>query len=420
MEPAIKRHRSASAEDNAAISTPAWEGVAAESMFQLFRELKQQMQVPQPCCATLCAAGTNCQSFDEEQKRFLKRVQGNCAGFDPAVDASALKIWHDRVKWIDVSGLNFARPSVPKRFLHGPHKGELVSELKKQLRTGKVQSKDIIPLVVMKWDQRYWVICGNRRLKAMKDYAPSMLPIKVRCIVHEPCAESASVVAMFLRMWDSTRNSELPDLEPAADTAVSPSRDQLSYSEPATGQLSDLGHSEGDYSSLDSVQQIKRMKVAKLSLEDNDLGRLDCTPEGKELYLRYRLEQLGEYGRELLEFEVRPDGLLRYASDSCLRKVRKQCYISQIMLAELERIVADSCILDPNVEAWPPAAATDRQELEIMQGSFRFVCSTRRVETPHDASGFEGMLAYFYLIADLEAFVFSVVRLHFGRDIVAQ
>lgn len=411
MEPASKRRRSAST---------AWEGVAAESMFQLFRELEQQVKAPGPSCATPIADVTNCRTFNEEQERFLKHLQGNCASFDPAVDTSALEVWRDHIEWIDVSRLHFTRPTIAERFLHGPHKGELVSDLKRQLRTGKVQSKDIIPLVVMKWEQRYWVIRGNRRLKALKDYVPSTLSISVRCVVHEPCAVSASVVATFLRMWGSTRNSELPDFELAVDTAVRTAHAQLSLSEPVADRLSDHRLSEGGDLSLEPFPKIQQIQVAKLSLENEDWHPPACIPKSDELHIRYHVERLGEYGRELLEFEVRPDGLLRYASNSCFKKVQKQCYVSQMMLAQLERIVVDSCFLSPNVEGWPPSSETDRQQLEISQGSSNFAVSTRGVKTPLDASGFEGMLAFFYLTADLEAFVFSVVRLHFGRDAMSQ
>lgn len=424
MEPASKRHRSGSStEDDTAMFTPAWEGVAAESMFQLFRELNQQVKALAPCDAPLCVS--NCRSFSEEQESFLKLVQGNCASYDPALDIAALKTWEDRVQMIDVSSLHFTRSAISKRFLHGPHKGELVSDLKKQLRMNRVQSKDITPLVVMKWDLRYWVICGNRRLKAMKEYAPSMLPIKVRCIVHEPCAESAPVVAAFLRTWDTTKHTEPAEVDTTPGGALSPTLDEVCSDATAvrcTGlpEKPNRGISEIEYSTLQSAQKVERTKVANLSLEAEDCCRLACAPDGDELHIMYHIGRRGEYGQELLEFEIRPDGLLRYASDSCLRKVRKQCYISPFMLAELERIVADSGIQHPNHGGWPPAADSDRQELEIVHGSSHFVFSTCRVETPHEASGFEGMLAYFYLVADLEAFVFSVVRLHFGRDALSQ
>ena len=56
----------------------------------------------------------------------------------------------------------------------------------------------------------------------------------------------------------------------------------------------------------------------------------------------------GKFGHEFLEFEIRPDGKIRYANDSQYRKdslIRKELYVNVAVLEELKRIIRDSEIL---------------------------------------------------------------------------
>lgn len=57
----------------------------------------------------------------------------------------------------------------------------------------------------------------------------------------------------------------------------------------------------------------------------------------------------GKFGHEFMEFELRPDGRLRYANNSNYKKdtiIRKEVRVSPTVLAEFKRIIAESEIIE--------------------------------------------------------------------------
>ena len=67
-----------------------------------------------------------------------------------------------------------------------------------------------------------------------------------------------------------------------------------------------------------------------------------------DFYLRYYVGHRGKFGHEFLEFEFRPDGKLRYANNSQYKNdtlIRKEAFVSKIVLDELKRIIEDSEIM---------------------------------------------------------------------------
>lgn len=88
-----------------------------------------------------------------------------------------------------------------------------------------------------------------------------------------------------------------------------------------------------------------------------------------EFYLRYYVGHEGQYGHEFLEFELRPDGLLRYANHSKYRGdglIRKEVRVSPTVQSEFMKIVGESCIMAEDDAKWPEANEDGRQELEIV------------------------------------------------------
>ena len=56
----------------------------------------------------------------------------------------------------------------------------------------------------------------------------------------------------------------------------------------------------------------------------------------------------GKFGHEFLEFELRPDGKLRYANNSQYKKdliIRKEAYVGDAVVQEFKRIIEASEIL---------------------------------------------------------------------------
>ena len=70
--------------------------------------------------------------------------------------------------------------------------------------------------------------------------------------------------------------------------------------------------------------------------------------EKNDFYLRYYVGHKGKFGHEFLEFEIRPNGKLRYANNSNYKNdtlIRKEVFLNKIVVDEFKRIVEDSEII---------------------------------------------------------------------------
>jgi protein mago nashi len=91
------------------------------------------------------------------------------------------------------------------------------------------------------------------------------------------------------------------------------------------------------------------------------------------------------YGHEYIEFEVKPDGLLRYANHSNYKRdvlIRKQVYLSEPMLQLLRCMIeqADAlALLDDR--GWPEPDRNGTQELEIVMAGVHLNVSTAKMNT---------------------------------------
>lgn len=79
------------------------------------------------------------------------------------------------------------------------------------------------------------------------------------------------------------------------------------------------------------------------------------TENNDVFYLRYYVGHKGKFGHEFLEFELRPDGKLRYANNSNYKNdtlIRKEVFVNRAVIDELKRIVNDSDILKEDDAVW--------------------------------------------------------------------
>ncbi|KAF0989287.1 hypothetical protein HZS_6742, partial [Henneguya salminicola] len=109
--------------------------------------------------------------------------------------------------------------------------------------------------------------------------------------------------------------------------------------------------------------------------------------ESSAFYLRYYIGHLGRYGHEAIEFEFRPDGLLRYSNTTRYRNeniIKKQVYVTNPVLDELKRVISTSEILKENDEQWPLPDIEGRQELEIVLGDEHISFTTTKILTLSD------------------------------------
>ena len=112
---------------------------------------------------------------------------------DPSLGGGALDAWADRMFEVPVTSLTPGHSDVSPQFLHGPHMGQRVEDLTRELfhadeEERKTLIRNITPLVAVEYDGRLIVVFGNRRLKALHDYTQQTQrlgdPPKARVIVH--------------------------------------------------------------------------------------------------------------------------------------------------------------------------------------------------------------------------------------------
>jgi len=126
----------------------------------------------------------------------------DCRRLDPAVMKNAEEAWMHLIRRCDVSELRHTHNTVAETFLNGSFRGTRVSELTVKLRQGLTKLADIPPLVAVDFWGKLFVVCGNRRLRALRDYASeTSSPTEVQVIVHRlplDSIEDASLRCAFL------------------------------------------------------------------------------------------------------------------------------------------------------------------------------------------------------------------------------
>jgi protein mago nashi len=139
----------------------------------------------------------------------------------------------------------------------------------------------------------------------------------------------------------------------------------------------------------------------------------------EEPYVRYYVGHNGRYGHEFLEFEFSSTGRLRYANNSNYRSdtlIRKEVYVSPLVLKEVERIVKESGILELNDFRWPKPDKVGSQEFEISIEGKHIQFNTSKIGSFLDVQSSEdpeGLRVFYYLVQDLKCLVFSLIGLHF-------
>ncbi|KAJ9478582.1 putative mago nashi protein, exon junction complex [Pseudozyma hubeiensis] len=137
-----------------------------------------------------------------------------------------------------------------------------------------------------------------------------------------------------------------------------------------------------------------------------------------DFYVRYYTGHQGRHGHEFLEFEY-SRGRLRYANNSNYRNdslIRKEMWISPLMVDELRRIVEESEIMREDDANWPKKNSTGRQELEVRLGKEHISFETAKIGSlvdVQDSEDPEGLRVMYYLVQDLKCLIFSLISLHF-------
>ncbi|KAI3659301.1 hypothetical protein MP638_003517 [Amoeboaphelidium occidentale] len=138
-----------------------------------------------------------------------------------------------------------------------------------------------------------------------------------------------------------------------------------------------------------------------------------------EIYLRYYTGHKGKFGHEFLEFEFHPDGRCLYLNNSNYKNdtlIKKEVFLSPLVLEQLAKIVSDSEIMEEDDTLWPEPDRFGRQELEIVYGDKHISFCTNKIGSFMDVNKSkdpDGLRVFYYLVQDLKCFVLSLVSLHF-------
>jgi hypothetical protein len=136
----------------------------------------------------------------------IKQLSKGASRFDPAQNPAALSEakWQKKVFSLDVQSLKLTHDEVNLVVFHGPQRGQRVDTLVEELRSGDTRVESITPLVVVRCLGDDWVVCGNRRLKALKEFAAtSQRPVFMSCIVHEGKRGENFPIELFAKFLDA-------------------------------------------------------------------------------------------------------------------------------------------------------------------------------------------------------------------------
>ena len=158
-----------------------------------------------------------------------------------------------------------------------------------------------------------------------------------------------------------------------------------------------------------------------MSFPDQNKGSSvpDTEADKDEFYLRYYVGHKGKFGHEFLEFEIRPEGRLRYANNSNYKNdsmIRKEVFVSRAVMNEVKKIIEDSEIVREDDNKWPVPDRVGRQELEVVLNGSHISFTTSKIGSMadvHNSNDAEGLRVFYYLVQDLKCLIFSLIGLHF-------
>lgn len=91
-------------------------------------------------------------------------------------------------------------------------------------------------------------------------------------------------------------------------------------------------------------------------------------------------------------------------------------YVSRAVIEELKNIIQDSEVMKEDDSQWPTKNVVGSQEIEVRLGNEHISFETSKLSSlveVQDSKDPEGLRAFYYLVQDLKAFVFSLISLHF-------
>lgn len=143
------------------------------------------------------------------------------------------------------------------------------------------------------------------------------------------------------------------------------------------------------------------------------------THSSDEIYVRFYAGHKGLYGHEFIEFEIKPNGRMRYANNTKYRHeglIHKQCTVSAAILAHIAALIEASNLMACDDAKWPLPDKAGCSELEIILGARHIAFTTSNIGSVAQVNASEdsiGLARYFYLVQDLKSLVLDLMAMHF-------
>lgn len=146
-----------------------------------------------------------------------------------------------------------------------------------------------------------------------------------------------------------------------------------------------------------------------------------------DLYVRYYVGHKGRFGHEFIEYELCPDGRLRYANNSNYKHdtvIRKELRVGRIVRHQIASMLREgglfSSLQEPNSRLddslWPAPNRDGRQELEVIANGEHIYLSTCKIGSILDIQSCkdsEGLRQFHFLVQDLKALVLTLIAAHY-------
>merc|ERR1712032_830728 len=125
--------------------------------------------------------------LEPQQLLLVRQMSKGAWQFDPTRAPGAWTSWKHLSRDLDVRDLLQTHNVVGNCFPHGEYRGSCVDDLVRLLvETEGAAARQLPPLVVVRFQRQNWVVCGNRRLKALKACADRLRKaVYMRCILHD-------------------------------------------------------------------------------------------------------------------------------------------------------------------------------------------------------------------------------------------
>ena len=142
-------------------------------------------------------------------------------------------------------------------------------------------------------------------------------------------------------------------------------------------------------------------------------------------HFRYYVGHTTKFGNEFLEFELRNDGVLRYANNSHYRNdntVKKQVKCSQAIVDLVKKMTIESNIFLCDDAKWPEPDRDGKQELDVQIGGTHVSFATNKIgqlKLIEQSADPQGLGAFFFLVNEVKDLVFALLSMHFKINPVA-